>query len=148
MVYVDIYLPSRGNYSFYHIYEKKIARSVIQVECESNNHGKTYTLYRNLDNYVLVYIGKLLGSLFFLGGGLRMFSIFYSHIEKKYRPGHGPSLQVTVSVLVPEQNFPPCKGAGFEQVLWRVFMPPPHVFEHELKGAHALQLPSTKKNNL
>lgn len=126
MVYVDIYLPSRGNYSFYHIYEKKIARSVIQVECESNNHGKTYTLYRNLDNYVLVYIGKLLGSLFLGGGGLGMFSIFYSHIEKKYRPGHGPSLQVTVSVLVPEQNFPPCKGAGFDR-FYGEFLCHPHM---------------------
>lgn len=96
-------------------------------------------IYRKIPRIAIFFWG---------GGGLRMFSIFYSHIEKKYRPGHGPSLQVTVSVLVPEQNFPPCKGAGFEQVLWRVFMPPPHVFEHELKGAHALQLPSTKKNNL
>lgn len=70
-----------------------------------------------------------------------------SVILKKNRPGHGPSLQVIVSVLVPEQNFPPCNGAGFEQVLWRDFMPSPHVFEQELKGVHALQLPSTKKNN-
>lgn len=128
---------------------------MIKVEFESNNHGKTYTLYRNLDNYshlsdiMYLYIYRKIvriSILFFFGGGgvKNVFNILKSY-WKKYRPGHGPSLQVTVSVLVPEQNFPPCKGAGFEQVLWRVFMPPPHVFEQELKGAHALQLPSTKK---
>lgn len=112
----------------------------------------TLLLNRNFHNlshisdiYVYACIGNFFGSLFF--NVKNVFNISKSYWKKYKRPGHGPSLQVTVSVLVPEQNFPPCNGAGFEQVLWRDFMPSPHVFEQELKGVHALQLPSTKKNN-
>lgn len=90
----------QGKVSIYHqdviiiihlfILTQKNVRAVIKVEFESNNHGKTYTLYRNLDNYshlsdimyLHIYRKIVRISIFFWGGGLRMFSIFYSHIEK------------------------------------------------------------------
>lgn len=67
---------------------------------------------------------------------------FYIMIDE---PGHCVFLQVIVSVSFPIQLLPPCNGAGFEQILWRVVVPSPHVTEHALKWVHTLQWPSTKK---
>lgn len=61
------------------------------------------------------------------------------------KPGQCVFLQTTVSVSFPIQLFPPCNGTGFEQDLWRVVVPSPHVTEHALKWVHTLQRPSTKK---
>lgn len=35
------------------------------------------------------------------------------------------------------QSFPPFAGGGLVHVLFRVFTPPPHVFEHAPYGPHS-----------
>lgn len=66
---------------------------------------------------------------------------FYIMIDE---PGHCVFLQVIVSVSFPIQLLPPCNGTGFEQVLWRVVVPSPHVSEHALRCVQTLQWPSTR----
>lgn len=81
----------QGKVSIYHqdviiiihlfILTQKNVRAVIKVEFESNNHGKTYTLYRNLDNYshlsdiMYLYIYRKIVRIsilvFFFGGGVK-----------------------------------------------------------------------------
>ena len=57
-------------------------------------------------------------------------------VQCDHRPftGQCSTLQLWVKKLCPEHAFPPYKGAGLLQVLFRYLTPPPHVFEHADQG--------------
>lgn len=57
--------------------------------------------------------------------------------------GQEASLQLCEFLLDPTQFAPPWLGTGFEQVLWRSFVPPPHVTEQCPQAPQADQEPST-----
>ncbi len=63
-------------------------------------------------------------------------NIFYSLMA------HVWELQMVVSVEFPIHRIPPLAGEGLLQVLDRVWMPPPQVFEQDEKNDHSLHLPS------
>ena len=60
-------------------------------------------------------------------------------------PGQGLVLHSSERVLIPEQDFPPCCGAGSVQVRSLVLIPPPHDLLHLLNAPQSLHSPSTEK---
>ena len=53
---------------------------------------------------------------------------------------HGP-----VSLSNPRQGEPPFTGDGLSQALYRVLVPPAHVFVHWVQSPHKLQFPFTNR---
>lgn len=58
-------------------------------------------------------------------------------------PGQGSSLHERVATPLPSQSFPPLEGGGLEQVLLRLWIPPPQVTGHFSQAFQSVQFPST-----